>query len=125
MDVLEHAGVEYGTADCGHSYVPPGPRGGASGYAIDRGGETLCYPCAEAREVADFRATDHEWTGYLGVERRALTTWTGAPLAALVRVSQPDRRGTRSWRAVDVQGRRWYGRGTDGCCTLMRQARRG
>jgi hypothetical protein len=64
--------------DCGHR-----PTRGASpgtGSATDASGATMCYGCAEAREIEAFAKAGSMFTGYVSGDNRHFTTWTGATL---------------------------------------------
>jgi hypothetical protein len=73
--------------DCGHE-----PTRGASpgtGSATDAQGATMCYGCAEAREIEAFAKAGSmfthggmppRFTGYVSGDNHHFTTWTGATL---------------------------------------------
>ena len=94
------------TLGCGHEAKP-------NEKAYDREGRTYCYPCAEARERADFLSDDRGAYGcYPSEDLRSLQTWTGAELAPVVRHSTYRSNWgvtMHSWTARDARGRVWYG----------------
>ena len=97
----------------------------------------LCRECAEKRERADFAASTDRYWGYVTLgqfqalnrddKEAVVTTWTGAKLARIVaawKIRHNMAGYMWAWRAVDDQGREWYGRGVgDGMCTTMRLAK--
>lgn len=105
-------------ADCGHTYDPPGPNGGASGYAVTLEGATLCYDCADNLERVDM-ATHDDMFAYVAGDGRHITTWTGGQLARVTSESRPDIRHTPTggryetiyYVAVAADGSVWRGRG--------------
>ncbi len=107
--------------DCGHAPTPTGTAGqpggtGGTGYARTHEGRTLCYPCAEASERADFLAAEPgaRHFAYLASDERSVTTWTGGTLARVVRSWYTcEGFGGRTIRlhARDERGGWWSGRG--------------
>lgn len=107
-------------ADCGHTYTPPGPAGGAAGYAKDpETGRTMCYPCADKLQREEMR-TGTITGGYVNETRRQVTTWTGGDLMRITGISYSTKRyGSMGWwrmryiTAVTEDGRVWHGQGSD------------
>lgn len=125
-------------ADCGHAFNPPGPAGGAAGYATSRGPPevSVCYPCAEAgerEEMARSHATGGRWFSYLAADGSTLGNWTGSPLAVVVACTPSgnlwaDRLGSQMGRlyrlrAIDGKGRLWVGTGFKGAYARLRAAK--
>ena len=98
---------------CGHPPTADASKF-TTGYARTADGRTLCYPCAETAELADFLATrpGAVYPCYLSSDSRTVSTWTGAPLARVTSFhrTRAGFGGRRIyWRARDVLGREWYG----------------
>jgi len=87
--------------DCGHPRrEEPSPAFHMTGYALftgtahDSQNRTCCLTCAEAREQRAFRdsVTGGEYTAYLSLDRRSLTTWSGGVLTACTVKDTPGRK---------------------------------
>jgi hypothetical protein len=103
--------ADRGTWRCTCGKLYGAGHGIGTGYARDRDGRTLCYPCAEDAEARDFAAAQH-WTAY--ADKGAITTWTGRELARIVseriRYDHPSGHPVTHVRAVAPDGSRWWGR---------------
>lgn len=96
--------------DCGADCIPAGC---GTGYARTADGRTICYPCAERMETAEFAVAD-SFCAYMAGDGRTVTTWTGGRLATVTeRARHRGGFGGEYWtfRAVAPDGARWYGRG--------------
>lgn len=95
--------------DCGHIRVRPDGIG--TGYATDPAtGLTMCYTCADVRQLADM-ATADTITAYLSQDERHVTTWTGGTLARVLSVNDSPGNRRKYVRAVDDNGVHWRGTG--------------
>lgn len=107
---------------CGHAR-PIAPINGATGVAILPDGSEICYACADERTRERMR---HEDTigAYLASDGLSVTTWSGGVLARVISAHTRrvgfGRTSQTYWRAVDANGRHWYGRGGRGMHTTMR-----
>lgn len=114
-------------ADCGHTYPLPGPSGGASGYAVDVDGRTMCYGCSDSQAAATMNAAHDAgvpFTAYVSGDGRTITTWPGGVLARITLAAASRDGRFVSYRATDADGRRWYGRGAGrGMVITLRPAR--
>lgn len=126
------------TLSCGH--LPTRDDSAASrvgtGYARDRDGRTMCYPCADISERAAFLVASmagEPFTAYVD-DAGNLTTWSGGLLATGVPraggVSRSGWHGSRvySWRFRTGplgESAEWYGRnGGPGMVITVRRAKR-
>ena len=106
------------TLECGHNPTPTTGIGSA-GYATFRGGERLCYACADsalAHEVAVATPGAKWYAGYVSCDGRNITSWSGGVLMTNVALGEPHHKssGRRYITAVDVDGRVWSGTGAPG-----------
>lgn len=131
--------------DCGHEPIgtptephdagTPGPiLACVTGTAHTPDGRTICHPCAEREEVANF-ATARDFTAYMhgkpdthapGFGNIALTTWTGATLATGRTWRTRSGFGRERWyfNATDANGNKWHGSGPGfGMYCRMRRAK--
>jgi hypothetical protein len=107
-----------GHLNCGHR--APAGDGLTLGYGHVPGGYTACYPCLAEWERSWF-TTAPAYAGYLTSGSREFTTWAGAILATVTRVttSRTHRTPTggqyriRVVEATAPDGSRWHGRGSD------------
>jgi hypothetical protein len=105
---------------------PPNHCGG-SGFAITNEGKKICYDCAYEREVQELKDRSKSFVAYLGKDY--ITTWTGKNLMRVTE-SRPcrltrrsnfhDNKSFRSIHAVDIHGKHWAGRGSEGVCIKLR-----
>ena len=101
----------------------------AAGYAVLRDGARICYSCADKRQVADLLDRSRPFCGYVSGDGNRITSWTGGLLMHITD-SRPcqltrqsfthDRRSYRSFRARDVHGKNWHGRGSAGIVIKLR-----
>lgn len=104
-------------ADCGTLLHRPENGSIFPHYAIVDDTTAVCVPCANKREIAQFRAADR-FVGYFtgtGHDARIIT-FNGATLARVYWYhdgwhNMAGRAGIRYWQAVDdATGARWYGK---------------
>ena len=75
----------------------------------------VCYTCCHAHDVEQLRDTSRPFGVYVSGDGKNITNWPGA---ALMRVTSESsgRAGfggqMRYYRAVDVHGRQWHGKGS-------------
>ena len=109
--------------DCGHAATP---QGGAAGYARRQDGTTLCYPCADAEELAAMAQSD-TFVAYVASDGREITTRSGGTLAR-VAGSGIGRAGfgvrVHYWAAESADGRLWYGRSAGPGMAVILRARK-
>lgn len=104
---------------CGNHCPPPGPQGGASGYALTRDDVKICYDCAGYVDAMQMEATgravmylaEHP-DRYLGTY--VVTNWPGTLRIGCHRYRTSKGRGFGgSYPRVDVwfsfQGAEWHG----------------
>lgn len=119
------------TPDCGHT-VTPDPSSIGTGQARDlETGETMCYPCADAREQEKIKTAD-VFTGYVSADGKRITTWTGGELAVITSLTHSRKIYTKSgayrmrWvTARTPDGARWYGRSKDDADVITIRRMRG
>jgi hypothetical protein len=124
------------TLTCGHLRPPMPTVGyGATGYATDRDGRTLCYPCANTSEHAAFLVAGMVGEPFVAYVDSAgnLTTWAGGLLAVGIpsahRVSRSGWHGSEvhSWRFRTGplgESAEWHGRNAGpGMVITVRRAR--
>lgn len=106
--------VGYAPLDCGHP--PTEPRHpSTTGYATTPDEKRICFSCAYEREKQLMCTSD---SIVLYLDGRMITTWTGDLMARVTRRTErkiytPNGpRHTRVFvRAIDGDGRHWYGSG--------------
>jgi hypothetical protein len=102
--------------DCGNAF-PIYPKGhcGGTGYANCSDGKTVCYPCADKRQIAELLDRSRPFVGYLSSNTNRFTTWTGGELGRVVALTEAYSgfHGSRQTivRVRDVHGALWHGRG--------------
>lgn len=105
--------------DCGHPATVT--EGLGTGYARTADGKTLCYTCADAREIIAF-AEASVFVAYVRERDNAIITWSGGKLATITSITRGARQYTPSGgsyliryvRATAPDGSTWHGRGSDG-----------
>ena len=109
--------------DCGHEPTP-GPI--STGIVTAPGGRTMCYPCADAEQRAEFAKAD-VFAAYISLDGKRITTWSGGELAKVVSLGRTGGGfgGTQHHvRAVAPDGLHWYGRnGGTGMYVNLRRAK--
>lgn len=99
----------------------------ASGYAVLPNRKKICYPCADKRQIEDLKDRSKPFCAYVG--KGIISTWTGGKLMTITQSRSclltrqsffHDRNSYRSIRAVDVYGKHWAGRGSEGISIKMR-----
>lgn len=118
------------TLDCGHVATPNGV---GTGYAVDREGRTLCYPCADAQQVAEVAEAQPgaRFVAYVSTDGATVTTWPGGTLMRGVRFGAVHPWSRKGWdgprhylTAVDPAGRVWSGTGAPGMYASLRLTKR-
>lgn len=107
--------------DCGHPESPHSET--TRGYGRDAAGKTKCYDCCEADDLARIDAGE-PFVGYL-TDRR-VTNWPGRTLLSVTSVAEQPRVGFggRTYvRAIDRNGKHWYGSGPLETGTYVRMRR--
>lgn len=102
-------------------------QGIGTGYATDQAsGIRICYACADDQQRAKL-LTETVVGAYVLDNGSQITTWTGGHLMTIEsEVTHGDWRSAFGpityYRAVDVHGQRWYGKGSGrGMCITMRK----
>lgn len=84
-------------------------------YGMDHHGEMHCYGCCHARDVAELLDRTKPFSAYVSCDGRTISNWPGGLLATVTQYSEARTGFNRStqayFRAVDVHGGQWYGRG--------------
>ena len=106
--------------DCGHAESPHSEY--TRGYGEDSEGKKYCYDCCHARDLESIQRAE-PFTGYLtrgqGGSKWVVSNWPGQKLLTVTQhwsmllFSGPIGMERKIYhiRAVDEQGRAWYGRG--------------
>lgn len=119
------AGTLFHCSQC-HKDKPVKTNGG-TGYAVDLGGELICYDCCTINDRAALKDRK-PFVAYVGTGATTITNWTGATLATITR-SRACRLTRQSFthgkyisciHAVDVHGGHWFGRGSEGIAIKLR-----
>lgn len=108
------------TLSCGHVLTPPASIG--TGYARTQDERTLCYPCADTAERADFlNPATSVYPAYVNSEATQVTTWTGGMLGRITSYGvgtlrttpTGGRYRTRTLRVTAPDGSAWHASGSD------------
>ncbi len=116
-------------AECRAVCPPPEGGTGASGYAVRKDSEKICYACADKHEREQLKDRSRPFVGYLSGDGASVTTWTGGKLMTVTE-SRPcrltrqsfthSRHSFRSVRARDIHGGMWCGRGSPSIAIKLR-----
>lgn len=113
VDCSESAAVQrfresLGPLECGHTATKT--TGLGTGYGRDASGARHCYDCCTKQDLARIEAGEVV-THYTNRDLTQVTNWPGHKLMRIVHVN--DSRAARKTyvRAVDNQGRLWWGVG--------------
>lgn len=104
--------------DCGHVASPHGEH--TTGYGTLPDGTNHCWDCCTAQDLASI-AKGEKFVGYLDLEGRSfggkVTNWPGRELLRVTAYTKYQAWGFGGYhtmysvRAVDRDGRQWWGRG--------------
>jgi len=102
---------------------------GSSGYAVLPDGRKICYACADKQQIEELQDRSKPFGAYVSGDGQTITSWTGGrlmdvtqswPCTLTRRSNWHSSKSYRSFRARDVHGKLWYGRGSAGVCITLR-----